>query len=243
MGGVELSIEMIPASTGPADDASEKRRQAFVDTAREAFFAHGYAGTTMSSIASKVGGSKTTLWTYFPSKEELFEAVVDDIVRQYGEMLHIDLPVDEDVVAVLRRFANILVPTLMTDPLLSLYQLVVGEARRFPHLAEAFYERGPRRGKARLAVWIGEKMERGELRRGDPLRAVQHFTGLCQSGSYQFAVLNLPEARRCDRARVAAEIEGALDTFCRAWGPESMGVGAHALSQKATAPSRGDAKA
>src|SRR3546814_14569460 len=80
--------------------------------------------------------------------------------------------------------------TLTSDLLLALYQLVVGEARRFPHLAEAFYERGPRRGKARLAVWMAEKMVRGELRRGDPLRAVYHLAGLLQSGLYQVTVLN-----------------------------------------------------
>src|SRR3546814_17201673 len=85
---------MIPDSTPALDDAAAARRKAFVDAARELFFANGYAGTTMSSIASKVGGSKTTLWTYFPSMEDLFAAVVDDIVAQYGDALAIDLPID-----------------------------------------------------------------------------------------------------------------------------------------------------
>src|SRR3546814_10973530 len=88
---------MIPVSTVSADDATAARRKAFVDAAREGFFANGYAGTTMSSIASTVGGSKTTLWSYFPSKEALFEAVVDDIVDYYGAALQVELPVDEDV--------------------------------------------------------------------------------------------------------------------------------------------------
>ncbi len=211
---------MIPTSTPAIDDAAATRRKAFVDAARNAFFANGYAGTTMSSIASHVGGSKTTLWSYFPSKEELFAAVVDDIVESYGDALQVDLSLGDDVVPVLRRFAGVLVNTLMSEPLLALYRLVVGEAQRFPHLAETFYERGPRRGKARLAVWIGEKMAVGELRRGDPLLAVHQFAGLCQGRSYQFAVLNLPEARRPDRARIEAEIDAAIDTFYRAWGPE-----------------------
>lgn len=216
-----MSIEMIPVSTVSGDDAAAVRRKAFVDAAREAFLANGYAGTTMSSIAGKVGGSKTTLWTYFPSKEALFEAVVDDIVQYYGAALQVELPADEAVLPVLRRFCLVLITTLTSDPLLALYQLVVGEARRFPHLAETFYDRGPRRGKARLAVWVAEKMARGELRRGDPLQAVYHLAGLCQSGLYQFTLLNLPEARRADSARLAAEIDAALDTFYRAWGPES----------------------
>lgn len=213
-----MSIEMIPDSTPALDDAAAMRRKAFVDAARELFFANGYAGTTMSSIASKVGGSKTTLWTYFPSKEELFAAVVDDIVAQYGDALAIDLPLDEPVPDVLRTFGNLLMTKLTATPILSLFRLVVGEAERFPHLAETFYERGPRRGKARAAVWVGEKMVRGEIRMGDPMRAVQQFAGLCQSGVYQFAMLNLPESRDLDRLR--GDVDAAVDTFYRAWGPE-----------------------
>jgi len=209
---------MIPDSTPVTEDPTVQRRKAFVDAAREAFFAHGYAGTTMSSIASKVGGSKTTLWSYFPAKEDLFEAVVDDIVKQYGQMLTIDLPVDRPVPEVLRGFGAMLMTKLTSTPLISLYRLVVGEAERFPHLAETFYERGPRPGKARAAAWMAEKMARGELRAGDPMRAVQHFTGLCQSGLYQFALLSLPEGRNLDR--FTAEIDDAVDTFYRAWRPD-----------------------
>jgi hypothetical protein len=66
---------------------------------------------------------------------------------------------------------------------------------------------------------VGEKMVRGELRMGDPMRAVQQFTGLCQSGIYQFAMLNLPESR--DLSRLQDDVDAALDTFYRAWRPES----------------------
>lgn len=210
-----MSIEMIPDSTPALDDAAAARRKAFVDAARELFFANGYAGTTMSSIASKVGGSKTTLWTYFPSKEDLFAAVVDDIVERHGHALTVDLPIDAPVADVLRNFGTILMTKLTVSPLLSLYRLVVGEAERFPHLAETFYDRGPRRGKARAATWVAEKMVRGEIRMGDPMRVVQQFAGLCQSGLYQFAVLNLPESR--DIGRLQEEVDAAVDTICRAW--------------------------
>lgn len=208
---------MIPGGTPPCADPAAARRKAFVDAARAGFFAKGYAGTTMSSIAARVGGSKTTLWSYFPSKEDLFAAVVDDIVGQYGAALQVDLPRDGDVVTVLRGFATVLMSTLLSDPILSLYQLVVGESRRFPHLAQTFYDRAPRRGKERLALWMADKMERGELRRGDPMQAVYHFAGLCQSGLYQHAVLGLPEGR--DGDRLEADIDAAIDTFHRAWGP------------------------
>lgn len=194
---------------------SAARRQAFVAAARLAFFRDGYAGTTMSSVARAVGGSKTTLWSYYPSKELLFAAVVDSISDEFADALSIDLPVDEPVETVLRRFGEVLMATLLADPLLALYRLVAGEARRFPNLAELFYERMPRRGKLRLAVYFQELMDRGVLRTGDPRLAAYQFAGLCQCGVYQFAILGLAEAG--DPERLGFEIEGAVDSFLRAW--------------------------
>jgi len=52
------------------------RRDEIVRIASEAFLDAGYAGTAMSTAASRVGGSKATLYNYFPSKEELFAACV-----------------------------------------------------------------------------------------------------------------------------------------------------------------------
>src|SRR3546814_8518074 len=99
---------MIPDSTPALDDAAAARRKAFVDAARDLFFANGYAGTKMSSIASKDGGSKTTLWIYFPLKEELFAAVVEVIVAHYGDALALDLPLEEPIPYVLSVFGNLL---------------------------------------------------------------------------------------------------------------------------------------
>lgn len=195
------------------------RRRAFVEAAREAFFTNGYGGTTMSSIAAKVGGSKTTLWSYFPSKEDLFAAVVDDIVERYGEALQIELPLCEPVTDVLRRFANVLLATLLSPPMLALHQLVIGEAPRFPDLARMFYERGPARGKVKLADYFGSLMARGDLRQGDPIEAVHQFVGLCQAGRYQRAMLGLGGLAYGEGPE--REAEAAVETFYRSWAPDT----------------------
>ena len=59
------------------------RREAILAVAYASFLEHGYAATTMSGIAAKIGGSKATLWSYFPSKEALFEAVLDQATAAY----------------------------------------------------------------------------------------------------------------------------------------------------------------
>src|SRR3546814_14407926 len=115
---------------------------------------------------------------------------------------------DEAVLPVLRRFCHVLITTLTSDPLPALYQLVIGEARRFPHLAQTFYEPGPRRGKARLAVWMAARMAPGQLRRDDPLQAVYQLAGLFQSGFSKCNLLNLPGQRRTDSARTGTQTQG-----------------------------------
>lgn len=199
------------------EDPSASRRRAFIAAATERFFANGYGDTTMSSIATSVGGSKTTLWTYFASKEALFAAVVDDIIERHGQALSVELPEDGELADVLRRFGTVLMATLLSEPILNLHRIVIGEARRFPYLAELFYERGPRRGKARLAEYLSRVMEKGNLRRDDPLAAAQQFAALCQAGAYQFALMNLRS--HLQSTQTANDIDRAVDTFCRGWAP------------------------
>lgn len=198
--------------------AAADRRQSFVDAAREAFFEHGYAGTAMSSVVTKVGGSKTTLWSYFPSKADLFAAVIDDILDHYANILTLKLDSDEDLAVTLRRVGVALIDMLISDPILSLYRLVVAEAGRFPHLATLYFERGPRRGRAKLAAHLEILMARGTLRTGDPMVAVTQFVGLCQSGTYQLILLNLANGR--DKAWIDIDVQAAVEGFVRIWGRE-----------------------
>jgi len=206
---------MTVAASAPRSCIAADRRKAFVDAAREAFFAQGYAGTTMSSIAATVGGSKTTLWTYFPSKEELFAAVVEDLLKQYGMPLSKDLPLDEPVAEVLGGYAARLMSMLMSEPMLALYRLVVGEAARFPTLAQTFYELGPKPGKERLGHYFAALMERKVLRRGPPETAVSQFVGLCQPARYQLAILGL--GLREDPLPPREELAAAIETFLHFW--------------------------
>ena len=170
----------------------------------------------MSSIAAEVGGSKTTLWAYFPSKQDLFAAVVDDLVERYSRALEVPLDPDADVRESLRLIGRALLRTIHSPPLVDLYRLTIGEAGRFPELARTFYERGPARGKARLRDYFREAMARGKLRSGSAFDASQHFAGMLQAGSVEQHRLGLAEGP--DEAELERELEATVETFMRAWG-------------------------
>lgn len=169
----------------------------------------------MSSIAIKVGGSKSTLWTYFPSKCALFEAVIEDVIKEHGELLLIELSIDRDVFEVLAEFGRVLMETLNSPLMLSLNRLVRGEAQRFPHLAKMFYDLGPQRAKDRLMSYVKAMMENGALRSGDPSVLVQQFIGLCQSGVYHKALLGL--ANEISLATVSNDIDIAICVLRQLW--------------------------
>src|SRR5262249_19293571 len=63
----------------------DRRREAILDVAGVVFSEEGYEAASMSTIAARVGGSKGTLYNYFRSKAELFEAYIEDYCAQHAE--------------------------------------------------------------------------------------------------------------------------------------------------------------
>ena len=169
----------------------------------------------MSAIAAALGGSKTTLWTYFRNKHELFDAVVDDMIERYGDPLRTPLRSDADVRETLQAFAISVLTTISRPQVVALHRMVTGEAGRFPQLGKALIERGMQRGQQRLADWIALQMERGRLRAGDPLTASLQFGGLCQCGLFQRHLLGA--CSRPSSAQILAEADQATETFLRAY--------------------------
>jgi len=216
---IPSSIAKSATADAPHDCPREARRDAIVAAARHAFFTQGYGSTAMSAIAAAVGGSKTTLWSYFPSKEALFAAVVDDFVDRYGKDMA--LPIDQTLPLpeALRAFALRLMTIVLNHDILDLHRLVMGEASRFPELSALFYERGPKRGRALLEVYLKQAMADGVIRSDDPARATREFVHLCQAGCYQKALLGL--STNPTAAEIAKDIDWGIETFVRAWSPDA----------------------
>ena len=66
-----------------------ERRAEIIKTARELFLTRDYEKTTMQDFMDHLGIAKGTIYHYFKSKEELLEAVVEDIVNEHVEKMQI----------------------------------------------------------------------------------------------------------------------------------------------------------
>ena len=201
------------------DERRDERRDGILDVARDCFLADGYAGTSMSSIAARLGGSKGTLYNYFKSKEELFEAVMQ---RQCGALAETLFDVDhdgDDVRERLQHFAGKFLTLLLTPESLGIHRVVVGETGRFPELGRMFYEMGPKVILTKIAGYLSDLMDQGVLRRADPFVAAQQFKDLTISGVLQPRTWGVIEGDMTD-AEIENQVNNAVDTFLRAYRPD-----------------------
>ena len=79
--------------------AESAKRQQIIEGARAVFLAQGFDAASMGEIAREAGVSKGTLYVYFDSKEELFEAIVEEECRAQAEQVLPSIPDDHDVSA------------------------------------------------------------------------------------------------------------------------------------------------
>jgi AcrR family transcriptional regulator len=128
-----------PAVPAPRQRRKQARPQELLDAALALFVEKGFAATRAEEVAQHAGVSKGTLYLYYPSKEELFKAVV----RQNLSAL---IAEGQEMVAQFEGSSADLLVLLMNTwwdrmgdtPAAGIHKVVFAEVRNFPELAQ-FY--------------------------------------------------------------------------------------------------------
>src|SRR4051812_40556832 len=98
---------------------SEQRRAHILQVAAATFTELGVESTTMSEIVNRIGGSKSTIYSYYPSKAELVQAVVNYAaeikLREAFTLLDPASPLADT----LRQFGRTYLAQLLTPEMLS----------------------------------------------------------------------------------------------------------------------------
>jgi AcrR family transcriptional regulator len=196
-------------------DGGAKRRQ-IMEGARTVFLADGFDGASMNDIARAAGVSKGTLYVYFESKEQLFEALIREERRQQAERLTDCSFETNDVRAVLFDFGCRLIEMMSRPDTLAHVRTVIAATAKFPQLGRAFYEAGPCFGANRLSTYMCRMNEEGVLRIGDVDRAAWQFLDLCQGGTFKPLLFRMIDD--LPRAQIEAGVAAAVDVFMAAYG-------------------------
>lgn len=156
------------------NDLDLKSRR-LIDVARSLFVVKGYAATSMDEVASAARMSKTTLYTRYPSKAELFAAVIGAHADAGGlnfDPADLDArPITEALGAIAERFVE-----FTCRPEAIRLQLVYeSEGSQLPEVVAAFERSGPERDIALVERYLAGKVSQGELALEDPKFAAGYF--------------------------------------------------------------------
>ena len=147
---------------------SDARPGEIVRAALRLFTERGLAGTKMEDVAKAAGISKATIYLYFPTKEDLFKAVVRQellpLFNQIGQGLAVhEGPAEPLLRALLSRLAIVLESDIGAIP-----KLVISEGGNFPDIARFYAEEVVGRGLATLEAVINRGVTRGEFLAVEP---------------------------------------------------------------------------
>ena len=210
-----IDLQLREAADAETPDGGAKRRQ-IMDGARTAFLADGFDGASMSDIARVAGVSKGTLYVYFDSKEQLFEALIREERRQQAERLTECSFETNDVRAVLFDFGCRLIEMMSRPDTLAHVRMVIAATAKFPQLGRAFYEAGPCFGASRLSAYMRRMDDEGVLRIADIDRAAWQFLELCQAGTFKSLLFRMVDELAL--AQIEAGVAAAVDVFMAAYG-------------------------
>ncbi|HVZ47922.1 MAG TPA: TetR/AcrR family transcriptional regulator [Gemmatimonadaceae bacterium] len=137
----------------------------------EEFAEHGIAAAKLEDIAARAGVSKGTIYLYFPSKEDLFRAVVREIV--VPRMVEADKAVRSGTpTEQLEEYMRFHWQHFVGDTSHAGWvRLVLTELHKHPDLA-AFYFNEVTAANRTLCDILSRGMERGEFRRMTPQAGV-----------------------------------------------------------------------
>jgi AcrR family transcriptional regulator len=213
---VSAPAALLPDSADlDALDGSAKRRQ-IMEGARTVFLASGFDGASMNDVARVAGVSKGTLYVYFASKEQLFEALIREERRQQAERFT-DFAVDsDDVRGSLFNFGCRLIEMMSRPDTLAHVRTVIAASAKFPQLGRAFYEAGPCFGANRLSTYMRRMNADGALHIANFEQAAWQFLELCQAGTFKPLLFRMVD--ELTPAQIEAGVSAAVDVFMAAYG-------------------------
>jgi AcrR family transcriptional regulator len=188
------------------------RERAILDAALKVFAAHGFSGATMDAVATEAGLTKPTLYSYFSSKDDLFQAMM---LAKRDLMLDVFDHPSGSMVADLRDFAWAYAETVMRPDMLSLARLIIGEVTRFPEIGRAYQSSGPDHLLHGIMRYLVTQRDAGRLTFDAAELAAQDLWGLILSAPRTQA-LHMPDALP-DRATLNRYITNGLRVFLKAY--------------------------
>lgn len=167
----------------PSLKFSDRKRQAIVEAAVAQFREHGFGGTSMDGIAAAAGVSKRTIYNHFPSKDELFAAILEQLWQRSLALGETPYDPARPLRAQLQALLGAKLDLLEDASFLDLARVAIAEMMHTPERAAAVVARLGEKEEG-LAGWIRAAQADGRLRAADPVYAAHQLQGLLKAFAF-----------------------------------------------------------
>jgi TetR/AcrR family transcriptional regulator, regulator of autoinduction and epiphytic fitness len=194
----------------PPKRLTDRKRQAIIEAAIDEFRSSGFEATSMDRIAARAGASKRTVYNHFPSKDELFAAILHQLWTTVigGEELvyRNDRPVRDQLLELIAQKFRL----LNDEAFVSLARVAIAAGIHSPERARDMVARMNEREEG-LTVWIRAATAAGRLKVKDPVFASHQLQGMIKGFAFWPQItLDQPPLDAAAQKQVA---ESAVDMF------------------------------
>jgi AcrR family transcriptional regulator len=192
---------------------TERKQVAILNAATSLFLERGYDAVTLDDILERVGGSKTTLYSYYGGKEGLFFTIVkrrcSEKLAPFQSMDVVELGPKAGLNALGRAFLSII-----SDPQgRAMFRAVIAEAQRFPELAAAFFASGPETATRVFKRSIEAWQKQGALRPDNSEALAIQFMGILMGNFHLKNLLGLIDSR--EKRQINSWVTRGVDLFLK----------------------------
>ena len=163
-----------PVDAGSRQRRKEARPQELLEAAPAGFVEKGFAASRTEEVARQAGVSKGTLYLYYPSKEDLFKAVVrhnlSTLIAEGEEAADSFEGSSSDLLSFL---LHTWWERVGSTPAAGIHKIVLSEVRNFPELAQFYTDEVIIPADRLFSRCVQRGIDRGEFR-AMPLHEVAH---------------------------------------------------------------------
>ncbi len=196
--------------------AGERRREAIAEAAIGLFLEKGYAAVSVDEIVRKAGGSKSSVYEYFGTKEGLFRNIVTCVAEEILQTAKMPVAKGRTPREALVEIGVAVCSKILNERGIGLFKLAVSNSNRFPKVSRMFYEAGPEYTQKAMAEYLKKEASAGRLDIKDPARAADFFLGMILVKDH--IAMPLGCAAAPSRAKIKGMVEDAVDVFMAAYG-------------------------
>lgn len=139
-----------------------QRLRDLISIAAELFLERGFDAVAVDDLISRVGGSRSNIYSHFGGKEGLFKAAMTNLCAEVAKPLEELNIAGREASEVLPILGRQLLRSALAPRTLALHRLLVNEGRRFPDVAQAMWDVSYGKAIGILAKWIAEQQQSPE---------------------------------------------------------------------------------